>query len=136
MLRPPVGVAILGFFAFVAGISHIFLGLNMLGYVAFGPGVTGSGTSLAGIFAIIAGVIYVAVAWAAWSLQPWAWAFGMIMAVLGLFEAVLVLIGTANLGYGLAAALLPGVILWYLNTPPIRGAFIPDAGSDTTTTTQ
>jgi hypothetical protein len=128
MLRPPVGIAIIGFFALVTGISQIFLGLNLVGAVAFGPAQTGSGIFLSGVLAIIAGVIFVAVAFALWATRPWAWAFAMIMAVLGLFEAFLVLLASANLGYGIAAALLPTVVLWYLNQPEIKGVFQEEGG--------
>jgi|SRR4029453_5108403 hypothetical protein len=124
MLRPPVGIAIIGFFALVAGISHLFLGLNLVGAVTFGPAQTGSGIFLSGVLAIIGGAIFIAVAFALWSLQPWAWAFAMIIAVLGLFEAFLILLASASLGYGLAAALLPAVVLWYLNQPEIKGTFV------------
>jgi hypothetical protein len=124
MMRPPIGVAILGFFALVNGVAIAIIGLQLVGAVAFGPAQTGSGLVLWGLLALGLGVLYIALAYGAWTLQLWAWTFGMLLAVLGIFQAVMVLIATNNLGYGVAAALLPAVILWYLNTDQIKDAFV------------
>jgi hypothetical protein len=123
MLRPPVGVAILGFLALLAGVSDLIIGLQLAGFVVFGPGETGSGYLFWGVLAIVTGVILIAVAFALWATQPWAWVFTWIMAIWGLFNAVLVLIASGNLGYGLGAALLPAVTLWYVNSTDIKAAF-------------
>ena len=128
MLRPPVGVAILGFFALIAGIAYLVMGLRIAGWVVFGPGDFGNGTLFWGLLTIAAGIAFAAAAFALWSVQPWAWLFAMIMAGLALLDAFFVLIGTGNLGYGLMAALLPLVILWYLNQKDIKGAFGLDTG--------
>ena len=61
--------------------------------------------------AMTVGVTLIAVAFAAWSLQPWAWLFAMIMALIGIVEAIVVLIASANLAYGLAAVLFPLIML-------------------------
>jgi hypothetical protein len=124
MMRPPIGVAILGFFALVNGVAVAIIGLQLMGAVAFGPAQTGSGLFFWGLLALGLGVLYIALAYGAWTLQLWAWTFGMLLAVLGIFQAVMVLIATNNLGYGVAAALLPAVILWYLNTEGIKDAFV------------
>jgi len=124
MTRTPVGVIILGFLAFVAGISELILGFNLLGWVVFGPASTGNGVVLSGSLAVLVGVLYIAVALAFWSLRPWAWLFGIIMAIFGLFNAVLVAISSNSPSQGLGAALLSGVILWYLNTEGVKTAFV------------
>src|SRR4051812_43461572 len=111
-MRVPIGVAILGFFALLAGLADVLLGLNLIGWVTFGPARTGSGVALTGILALVTGAIYIAVAAAAWSMRPWAWAFGMIMAGVGLFEAFLVMLGTESVATGLGAAILPGIVLF------------------------
>jgi hypothetical protein len=48
----------------------------------------------------------------------------MLVAVLGIFNAVMILFATADLAKGLAAALLPGIVLWYLNTAGVKDAFV------------
>jgi hypothetical protein len=124
MRPPPIGVAVLGFFALVNGLGALIVGLRLMGFVTFGPGVTGSGVFFWGALAFILGVLYIAVAWGAWTLRVWAWTFGMPVAILGIFNAVMVLIATGDLATGLGVALLPAVILWYLNTEGVKEAFI------------
>jgi hypothetical protein len=122
--NPPIGIAILGFLALMAGFAYLLLGLNWVGAVAFGPVRSGEGVGLSGVLAIIVGVIYLAAGLALWSLQPWAWAFGMILSVFGLFEAVLVAFAADSIAAGFGAALFPAVVLWYLNTNDIKAAFV------------
>ena len=124
MSRTPVGVIILGFLAFMAGISELILGFNLLGWVVFGAASTGNGVVLSGSLAVLVGILYIAVALAFWSLRPWAWLFGIIMAIFGVFNAVLVAIASNSPAQGLGAALLSGVILWYLNTEGVKAAFV------------
>jgi hypothetical protein len=124
MRAPPIGVAVLGFFALVNGIAAIVIGLRYMGIVVFGPVSTGSGVFFWGLLAFILGVMYLAVAYGAWQLRIWAWTFGMLVAILGIFNAVMVLIATGDLASGVAAALLPAVILWYLNSAGVKEAFV------------
>jgi len=123
MLRPPVGVAILGFLAILAGVADLLIGFRLMGWVAFGPGEVGSGLFFWGLLAAVTGGIYIAAGVALWATQPWAWVFTWIMAILGLFNAVLVLLGTGDLASGIAAALLPFVTLWYVNQEDIKAVF-------------
>lgn len=123
MLRPPVGAAILGFMALVAGVVDILHGLRYMAFVTFGPASVGSGLFLWGLFAFIVGVVWVAAAYAFWSTQSWAWLLGMIVAIFGLINAVLVLFDTGDFATGLAVALLPLVVLWYLQQPDIKRVF-------------
>jgi hypothetical protein len=124
MRQPPIGIAVLGFFAVVNGISAAVIGLQLMGIVVFGPVSTGTGVFFWGLMAFILGVLYVAVAYGAWNLRIWAWTTGMLLAVLGILNAVLILFATGDLTKGLAAALLPAVILWYLNSQGVKEAFI------------
>jgi hypothetical protein len=45
------------------------------------------------------------------------------MAVFGLVDAMFVLIATGNLAYGLAAAAIPALLLWYTSREDIRETF-------------
>jgi len=127
MGRPPIGIAILGFFALMAGFAYLILGLQWIGAVAFGPVRSGQGVALTGTLALVSGVIYLAAGVALWSLKPWAWAFAMILSVFGLFEAVLVVFAADSLAAGFGAALFPGIVLWYLNSNEVKGAFMEAA---------
>jgi hypothetical protein len=124
MGRPPIGIAVLAFFAAMAGFAYLLGGFRWVGAVAFGPVESGNGVVLTGVLAILAGAIYLAVGAALWSMRPWAWLFAMIVSAFGLFEAVLVIFATGSLAAGLGAALLPGIVLWYLNTGDIKAAFV------------
>jgi hypothetical protein len=126
MQKTPLGVMILGFIALLKGVVGVFYGCVFVGLLAFEPAVSGEGFGFAGALAIVVGLVYIAVAFAAWSLQPWAWLFGMIMALVGIVEAIVVLIASNDLAYGVAAALLPLVMLWYLNQERVKEAFGAD----------
>lgn len=131
MKYPPILISVVGFFAALAGVYYIFGGLRLIGFDFFGAfkdyPVT-SGLWFWGVMWIVVGVIYIAVAGALWSLRPWAWLFAMIMAVFGLVSAFFVMFD-AGLGPALGAALLPGLILWYLNTAEVKAAFGADGGT-------
>ena len=124
MRPPPIGVAVLGFFALVNGLGAFIVGLRLMGLVTFGPAVIGSGVFFWGALTFILGLLYIAVAWGAWTLRVWAWTFGMLVAILGIFNAVMVLIATGDLATGFGVALLPAVVLWYLNSEGVKEAFI------------
>jgi hypothetical protein len=124
MRTPPIGVAVLGFFALVNGIAAVIIGLQLMGLVTFGPASTGSGVFLWGLLAFILGLLYIAVAYGAWTVRLWAWTFGMLIAALGILNAVLLIFATGDLSKGIAAALLPALILWYLNTSGVKEAFV------------
>jgi hypothetical protein len=120
----PVGVAILGALALFNGIGGLIAGAQLMGIVAFGPVQTGTGVFLTGLIAFVYGVLFLALAYAAWTLRAWAWLAGMLLAMLGLFNAVLVLFATGSVAHGLAVAILPALVLWYLNSDPIRTKFV------------
>ncbi len=123
MNKVPLGVSILGFLALLQGIVAAFFGIVFLGVVAFGPAVVGDGIVLAGALSLLVGICYIAVAGAAWTLQPWAWLFGEIIAIIGLVQAIFLMLASGSLVWGLAGVVFPAVILWYLNRADIKTAF-------------
>jgi hypothetical protein len=127
MPRPPIGISILGFFALMSGASQAFAGFILMGAVAFGPVPTGDGVFLAGLFAVLTGAIYIAVGLSAWTLQPWAYGFGLYMSAFGIMNGVFVLIATGSLSYGLAVLAFPIVVFWYLQRPEVQRAFVEAA---------
>ncbi|HYH93471.1 MAG TPA: hypothetical protein VD763_09955 [Candidatus Saccharimonadales bacterium] len=126
MARPPLGALILGFFAVFAGIVDILQGLRFMGIVVFGPTDLGDGLFLYGLIAVVIGVLWVAAGYAFWSLQAVAWLLGMLLSALGLLNAIVVLFTTGNLAWGAAVALIPLVVLWYLQQDDIKRAFSVD----------
>ena len=126
MRNPPILVSVLGFFAVIAGLYWLYVGLRLLGFDWFGalgdlPAFEQTG--LWGWLALIAGVAFLAAAVALWSLQPWGWGFTIAIAGVALFEAFLWMIEYPGSGIGLSAAILPLVIIWYMNTREVKAEF-------------
>jgi hypothetical protein len=130
MGKTPVGVVLLGFLALVAGVAHLFSGLTLMGYVAFWEGELGSGMFLWGAITFALGVAFMACAIALWTTATWAWLFTNFVAVIGLVDAVFVLLASHDVAEGFAVALLPIVVLWYLHQPATRAAFRVDEIAD------
>jgi hypothetical protein len=131
MRNPPIMVSVLGFFGLLAGFTYLFIGLRALGFDWFGalgdlPALESVG--LWGWLAIGAGVAWILAAIGLWGLQDWARVFAMIMAGFSLFEAALAFFQFPGSGIGFSMAILPAIILWYLNTAEVKAAF----GVDTT----
>jgi hypothetical protein len=121
MTKVPVGVAILGLLALLQGIVAAFFGIVFLGVVAFGPAVVGDGIALGGALSLLVGICYIAVAGAAWTLQPWAWLFGEIIAIIPA-EAIFLMLAPGSV----VRVWLPppsGRRPRYLNRAEIKAAF-------------
>ena len=126
MKNPPVLVSIIGFFAALAGFGYVFFGLRVLGFDWFGalgdlPAFEHVG--LWGWLAVATGTVWILAAVGLWTLQPWARLFALIMAGLALFEAVLAFFQFPGTGVGFAMAIMPALILWYLNSREIKAVF-------------
>jgi hypothetical protein len=126
MKNPPILISVIGFFAALAGFSFLFYGLRLLGFDWFGalgdlPAFNSVG--LWGWLMIIVGIGWLAVALGLWALQPWARIFAMVIAGISLFEAVLAFFQFTGSGIGFGMAILPVVILLYLNSREVKAAF-------------
>ena len=122
--KRPFGVLVLGALAVAIAVIRLLVGLQLLGVGIFGDDRwDGTGVVWVGILTVAVGLIYLAVGWALWSMRPWALLFTMIMAVFGLVDAMFVLIATNNIAYGLAAAAIPALLLWYTSREDIRDQF-------------
>ncbi|HSM32475.1 MAG TPA: hypothetical protein VK987_00135 [Anaerolineae bacterium] len=120
----PFGVLLLGALAIAIAIIRLLVGLQLLGIAIFGSEAwDGSGVFWVGLMTLVVGAIYLGVGWALWSMRPWALMFTMIMAVFGLVDAMFVLMATGNIAYGLAAAAIPALLLWYTSREDIRDQF-------------
>jgi hypothetical protein len=122
-MRVPFGVVVLGVLAIFAGVLYLMEGIVFLEYVVFGPVPSGDGRVLAGILAVAVGIVWVAFGVAAFSLKPWAWLFGVVLAMFGLFGSLVTLLTTLSWEYAIATAVLPAIVLWYLNRDKVKQAF-------------
>ncbi len=127
MKYPPILISVLGFFAIMAGFVWLTVGVRALG-IAIGDDIVGSlpaydNVGWGGIFALGIGIAWVAAGLALWSLRPWAWMFAAVVAVFALVNAFFLMVAYAGSGAGLVQALMPALILWYLNTAEVKEAF-------------
>ncbi len=123
MSNRPFGVLVLGALAIAIAVVRLVIGFQLLFGGLFSDKLDGSGIGWVGLMTIVVGIIYLAVGWSLWSMRPWALLFTMIMAVFGLVDAMFVMLATNNIAYGLAAAAIPALLLWYTSREDIRDAF-------------
>jgi hypothetical protein len=126
MKNPPILISVIGFFAAVAGVSWIILGLRILGFDWFtvlGDLQRFEQSGLWGWLAIGGGILWLLVAAGLWAMQPWAWVTTMVVAGLALFEAILWFIEYPGTGVGFAMSILPLIIILYLNSRDVKTAF-------------
>ena len=62
--------------------------------------------------------LLIAFAYGAWTLQPWAWALGVAVAIFGIVVAILqVILGGSSVFSQVISVVIDGAILYYLNQP-------------------
>ena len=127
MRNPPIFVSILGFFGAMAGFYWLYVGLRALGFDWFGvlgdvPAFEQSG--LWGWLALAAGIAWLVAAFGLWAMQRWAWLFAMVVAGFALFEAFLWFLEAPGTGVGFASAIMPLLIILYLNSRDIKSQFV------------
>mgnify|MGYP001555374972 FL=1 len=125
-MNRPFGVYFLAFAWALGGIVYILQGLQMTTAVTFGHMPAGTGEWFWGWVIILTGVLFWAAAGALLSAQVWAWQLGMFIALWGLFQAAIIVIGIGNLEHALIATGFPVILLWYMNREPIRKYFTVD----------
>ena len=117
----PLGVTILAILAAILGVLGLLGSVALLGL----SGVAGVGGGvLWGILSLVLAVAYLAFAYGAWSLQPWAWTLGVGIAAVGILWA---LYWFTQPGGSIVSLIinvaLSGVILYYLFQPDVKAAF-------------
>jgi uncharacterized membrane protein (DUF2068 family) len=68
-------------------------------------------------------VAWLLAAFGLWALQSWAWVFAMVVAGFTLFEAVLLMFQFPGSGLGLASAIMPLLIILYMNSRSVKASF-------------
>jgi cytochrome c oxidase subunit IV len=126
MRNPPILISVLGFFAALAGFGWLFFGLRVLGFDWFGifgdlPQFNSVG--IWGWLAIISGLGFLLTALGLWALQPWARTIALVIAGFALFEATIAFFQFTGTGIALGMAVMPALIIWYLNTAEVKDAF-------------
>ena len=127
MRNPPILVSVIGFFGAIAGFYWIYLGLRLLGFDWFGA--LGDleqfeQSGLWGWLALAAGIAWLIAAFGLWAMQRWAWVFAMVVAGFALFEALLLFLHYPGSGVGFASAIMPLLIILYLNSRDIKSQFV------------
>jgi hypothetical protein len=117
----PLGITILAVLAAIAGVLGLLGSLALLGIsgaVGVGGGVLWAIVSLA------LAVAYLAFAYGAWSLKPWAWTLGVGIAAVGILWALYLFTQPGGSIVSLIISLaISGVILYYLFQPDVKAAF-------------
>ena len=126
MKNPPILISVIGFFAALAGVAWLLAGLQLLGFDWFGTLGDLEAFESAGLWgwlALAGGVLWILAAIGLWSLRPWAWMLAMVVAGVALFEAFLAFLEFPGTGLGFGMALMPLIIILYLNGRDVKAAF-------------
>jgi uncharacterized membrane protein (DUF2068 family) len=122
-----MGVTILAVLAAIGGVLGLLAGVALLGLggvaAAGGAGLLASFGAIFGIVAIVQGVLALAFAYGAWTLQPWAWTLGIVAFGLSLALNVLNVVGGGDIGSQIVSIVIGVAILYYLFTPAVKQAF-------------
>ena len=128
-MQRPTGVTILAVLAAIGGVLGILAGIALvgLGGLAGAAGVSVGGAALVGgLVVLVLGVAELALAYGFWTLKPWAWKWGIVLAALQVVVAVLGVVGivfSTSVPSALISIVISGVIIYYLSKPDIRAAF-------------
>ena len=128
----PTGVTILAVLSAIGGVLGLLAGVALLGLGGIAAGATGQAAFFglgahAGIITVAIAIGQLAFAYGAWSLQPWAWSLGMVLALASIVWSVLLAVTSGDIVNGLISQAISiaisGVIIYYLNTPNVKAAF-------------
>ena len=120
----PTGITILAILAAIAGVLGLLGGLAVVGLGGVLATVGyGSFYSLIGFGILAISIAYIVFAYGAWLLRPWAWVLGVAAVVANLVLQVLWITQGAGIGNTIVSAVISVAILYYLDTPTVRGAF-------------
>jgi hypothetical protein len=116
----PTGITILAVLAGLSAVGGLFSG-----FVVFGAGATifgGAGAVLGLALLALAG-LSLALAWGFWTMAPWAWPLGVVLAAANIVVAIVGVIGGAGITGAIVPVVVSAAILYYLNQPTIKSLF-------------
>ena len=116
----PLGITILAILAAVAGVLGLLGSLLVIGVLTAAGGMF----LVLGLITLILSILYLAFAYGAWTLKPWAWTLGVGLSVASIILTVIGLTqGTQEMVGALISLVISGVILYYLFQPDVKAAF-------------
>jgi len=130
----PTGVTILAVLQLIGGAISLLFGISSLffgGLMVVSDAATTAGAEidvgplllLAGILAIVSGVIGLLAGYGLFTLKGWGWTLSMLFAVINIVHNLLGLFQGANIAGGIIGIVISGLILYYLNTTTVKRAF-------------
>jgi membrane-bound ClpP family serine protease len=124
----PTGVTIIGVLQVIGGVLRILSAIVLLGLT--GLGLAGDLATDVGVFSIVMGVIaliiglfYFYLGWAMLGMQPWAWAFTLVLNIIAIVFVVIELIFDGFDWNVVAGIAIPVIIVIYLYSQKVREAF-------------
>jgi hypothetical protein len=123
VMKRPAGVTVIAILALAIGIVDLLQGIRILGYVVFGPATAFSNVSLTGWLTVLLGIVWIIVGGAFLSLKPWAWMLGVIVVAISLIEAFFGSLNGWQFGDMFMAMIIPVLILFWLQSDKVKGAF-------------
>jgi hypothetical protein len=123
----PLGIAILAVLNIIGGIFGLFGGIALAALSGTVSGLPGLGAISSGwlvavgIFAIIIGILPVAVGWGFWKGSEWAWTLGVVLYIIGIIYGVVWLV-QGNVS-SLVSVIIGGLIVYYLFRPNVKAWF-------------
>ena len=131
----PTGITVIAIIAAILGVLGVLGGLLVVltGVLLGTASSSADGGGLAstvvvglvgilGIVVLATAIADIVFAYGAWTLKPWAWMVGIVIGVISIVLAALSL-GGGGTTTPVVTIILWGVVIYYLNTPPVKAAF-------------
>jgi hypothetical protein len=116
-----MGITVIAIVAFAGGALQLMSSLALLG---IGGLTGGGGFFLWGLVILALGIAELAIAYGFWTVKPWAWRLGVIVALVSVAWAVVSLVLVRfDLGNLLITVVVSAILIYYLNLPSIRTVF-------------
>lgn len=124
----PLGITILAVLAAIGGVFAILGGIALVGLMGVAGASTGSPAlfglgAVFGLVILVVGVAYIAFAYGAWTLKPWAWPLGVALAAISLLLSVLNIVSGGSIAGEIINIVIAAVILYYLFQANIKALF-------------